>query len=36
VAYYIAQKYPDKNVGFGDMKITKVYFNEFEHIFNKK
>ena len=36
VAYYIAQKYPDKNIGFGDMKITKIYFNEFEHIFNKK
>ena len=30
VAYYIAPIYPDKYVGFGDMKIVKIKYSEFE------
>ena len=32
VAYYYAKGYPDKCYPFGDMKITKVEFKEFEKI----
>ena len=35
VAYYIGQIYKDKYIGFGDMKIVKVHFSEFEEIVKK-
>ncbi|MBR2376367.1 MAG: exo-alpha-sialidase [Clostridia bacterium] len=36
VAYYIGQIYPDKYIGFGDMKIIKVKYSEFEEILEKQ
>ncbi len=35
VAYYIAKMYKDKDVGFGDMKITKVKFSDIEKALEK-